>query len=300
MAALGGGVSERRGGALSSDALVTCIMNLARQRQSMMRRIARRVLPPPVREWLWARMTDREYSPPPGWVRFGHLRRVTPISREFGYERGQPVDRYYIDRFIASYAADIRGRVMEIADDNYSRRYGRDRVSQVEVLHVSGVDGPATIVADLTDAPKLASESFDCVILTQTLQFIYDVPAALATVHRILRPGGVVLATVPGIGQISRYDMERWGHFWSFTTLSAQRVFEAAFPHSEISVQAHGNVLAATAFLYGLASHEIGAAALDRTDPDYQVVITVRARRRVVRRGQATPGALTVTSIAGP
>jgi SAM-dependent methyltransferase len=154
----------------------------------------------------------------------------------------------------------------------------------VEVLHVTGADAAATIVADLTDAQCIESATFDCVILTQTLQFIYNVQAALATVARILRPGGVVLATVPGISQVSRYDMRRWGHYWSFTTLSARRLFETAFSRTHVSVESFGNVLTATSLLYGLASQEIGASALDQNDPDYQVIIAVRAVKPLVHQ----------------
>jgi len=71
--------------------------------------------------------------------------------------------------------------------------------------------------------------------------------------------------------------MQRWGHYWSFTTLSAQRLFETVFRRQYISVEAYGNVLAAVGFLHGLATHEIGARALDQTDQDYQLIISIRA-----------------------
>jgi SAM-dependent methyltransferase len=242
------------------------------------RAMARRVLPAPLRAWLWAGMTRTEYQPPPGWVRFGHLRRLVPLDAEFGFGRGLPVDRYYIERFLAVHAADVCGRVLEIADDTYARRFGGADVTGVDVLHVAG-NGKATIVADLADGHQIPSAHFDCVILTQTLQFIYDVRGALATVSRILRPGGVVLATMPGISQISRYDMERWGQFWSFTSLSARRLFETAFTNADVQIEAHGNVLAAVALLHGLATEEIGRRALDYCDPDYEVIITARAVR---------------------
>jgi hypothetical protein len=93
----------------------------------------------------------------------------------------------------------------------------------------------------------------------------------------MLRPGGVVLATMPGISQIVRYDMDRWGDYWRFTTLSARRIFECAFPGGDIGVEAHGNVLVAAAFLYGLSSRELRPEELERNDPDYEVLITVRA-----------------------
>jgi SAM-dependent methyltransferase len=129
----------------------------------------------------------------------------------------------------------------------------------------------------LTSADHIPSDTFDCVILTQTLQVIYDVPAALRTLYRILKPGGVALVTVAGISKISRYDMDRWGYYWSFTSRSVQRLFQDLFPPTHVRVEAHGNVLAAVAFLHGLATEELRQAELEAFDPDYEMLITVRA-----------------------
>jgi SAM-dependent methyltransferase len=214
----------------------------------------------------------------PKLIRFGSFRRLSPMSRVFGYDRGpQSIARYYIDSFIAEHSDDIRGHVLEIGDRTYTERLGADRVTQSEVLHLWPGNPVATIVADLTRADKIASDSFDCIILTQTLQFIYDFRGALRHVTRILKPGGVLLATMSGISQISRYDMDRWGEFWRFTTLSAQRLFEEFFPSDCIQIKPHGNVLAATALLQGLASRELRQEELDFDDRDYELMITVRA-----------------------
>jgi SAM-dependent methyltransferase len=230
-----------------------------------------------VRQWLAARTKGADAVPPVGWARFGSLRRVTPLSRDFGYDRGLPIDRYYIERFLAANASDIRGHVLEIADNTYTRRFGGDRVTKSDVLHVMEGHPGATLIGDVTRADHIPTGSFDCIILTQTLQVIYDVPAALRAVRRMLKPGGTVLASAPGISPISRYDMDRWGYFWAFTSLSARRLFEDVFPADQIRVEAHGNVLVATAFLYGLATEELQPAELDFRDPDYEVSITVRA-----------------------
>ena len=186
------------------------------------------------------------------------------------------MDRYYIEAFLARHAGDIRGRVLEVAEDTYTRRFGGERVMQSDVLHVWPDNPRATIIADLTHADHIPSESFDCVILTQTLQFIYDVRAAARTLYRILRPGGV-LATFPGICQIIRYDMDRWGDYWRLTSLAARRLFEEALPPAGVRVEAYGNVLAAIAFLHGLGAEELRREELDHRDPDYEVSITVRA-----------------------
>jgi SAM-dependent methyltransferase len=226
-------------------------------------------------------------GPAVGEVRFGSLRRVTPISTEWGYDRGLPIDRYYIEGFLARNAADVRGRVLEIGEDAYTRRFGGARVVRSDVLDVSAANERATFVADLTRADHVPSDSFDCVILTQTLQLIYDVRAALATVHRVLKPGGVVLASVPGITNISHTEWAgSW--YWAFTVFSARRLFEEVFPSGAVRAESHGNVLAACAFLYGLAVREMRPEELDHHDPDYEVSITIRAAKRA--DGAADPG----------
>jgi SAM-dependent methyltransferase len=246
--------------------------------RDMLKQAARRALPVPLYHWIQSRRLGPEYRPAVGKVSFGNLHRVTPVSRLFGYDRGQPVDRYYIEGFLARHAGDIRGRVLEIGDDAYTRRFGGDRVTKRDVLQVEEGHPGATVIADLTRADHIANDSFDCIILTQTLHLIYDVRAALATVHRILKPGGVLLATFPGISQKDRYE---WGKswYWGFTALSARRLFEEAFQAENLYIETHGNVLAAMAFLQGLALEELRKEELDYNDPDYEVTIAVRAKK---------------------
>lgn len=229
-----------------------------------------------LRRWILRRSADE--SIPVGAVDFGDLRRVNPVSRVFGYDRGLPVDRYYIERFLAEEAHSIRGRVLEIGDNHYTRRFGENRVTQSDVLHIHHGNPNATIVADLSDGKEIPSDSFDCVILTQTLHVIFDVRSALATLHRILKPGGILLATFPGISQIDHYEWaEQW--YWSFTTRSSRRLFGQVFSEDHIKIQAHGNVLTATAFLYGLATDELRRNELDYCDRDYELLITAKASK---------------------
>jgi hypothetical protein len=241
-------------------------------------RVVQRTLSLPLRRWLSAQWRGDSRRPPVGWVRFGHLRRSTPFNRRWGFDRGRPVDRYYIENFLARHAQDIRGHVLEIADATYTRQFGGDRVSRSDVLHLVEGNPEATIVADLTRADQIPTAAFDCIILTQTLLVIYDLRAAIATLYRILKPGGVVLVTVPGITQSSE-DTRQWGQYWSFTTLSIRRLFEEYFPAERIDVKAYGNVKAAAAFLYGLATEDLPQGELDFHDPDYELVITLKAAK---------------------
>ena len=203
------------------------------------------------------------------------------MSYVFGWDRGTPVDRYYIEGFLTESSSDVQGCVLEIADPAYTRRFGGARVTRSEVLHVQEGNSQATIVGDLTNGENLPSDTFDCIILTQTLVVIYDVRAALRTVFRILKPGGVLLMTVPGITYISREDMQNWGQYWSFTTRSTRNLLEEIAPDADIQVAAHGNVLATTAFLYGLAAEELRRRELDHRDPMYEFLITARVVKPV-------------------
>jgi SAM-dependent methyltransferase len=132
-------------------------------------------------------------------------------------------------------------------------------------------------VADLTDGTNLPSDTYDCVICIQTLLVIYDVKAAIQTIHRILKPGGTALVTVPGISQICRPDIDSWGDYWRFTTLSARRLFEEAFDPANVTVDSYGNILTASAHLYGLATEDMSRRQLDLHDPDFQVTIGIKA-----------------------
>jgi SAM-dependent methyltransferase len=219
----------------------------------------------------------------------GSLRRLRPFSDEFGYDRGLPVDRYDIEHFLARFAAHegyapgvIHGRVLEIGGREYADRFGTERSPggvRVDVLHGNPANPEATIVGSLTDPEVLPDAAFDCIICTQTLHVIFDVPAVLRTLHRGLAPGGVLLATMPGITRSCIPDRDQWGDWWRFTSLSARRLLEDTFPSEAVHVEAYGNVLTATAFLYGLAAHELRRAELDVRDPDYEVIIAVRAQK---------------------
>jgi SAM-dependent methyltransferase len=214
---------------------------------------------------------------PTDGVKFGELRRLTPISSIFGYDRGQPIDRYYIEQFLSAHTKDIKGRVLEFGDDSYTHSFGGDRVEHIDVLHARKGNPRASIVADLASADHIPSDIFDCVICTQVLMYIYEIEAAVRTLYRILKPEGVLLATFPGISQIARGDMQQWGEYWRFTTMCAERLFAEVFPPQGVSVVGHGNVFVGIAFLHGLAAEELAPEELDYNDPDYQVSITVRA-----------------------
>jgi SAM-dependent methyltransferase len=201
---------------------------------------------------------------------------LRPISPHFGYDRGKPVDRRYIEDFLSRHAADIKGRVLEVADNAYTLQYGGARVTHSDVLHVSPDDSRATLVGDLAQGEHLPSGAFDCIVLTQTLHLIFGIHKAIATLHRMLKPGGVLLITAPGVSSIDRGE---WGPswYWSLSPAALCRLLEERFDNERISVTAYGNVLAAISFLHGLAEHELSPAELEAYDPQYPMIVAARA-----------------------
>lgn len=218
----------------------------------------------------------KNYVPAPGKVNPGDLKRLTPFSFEFGYDRGGPVDRYYIENFLGRTATRIKGRTLEIGDNYYTTKFGGQNIRQSDILHVDETNPNATFVGDLSNAPFLPGNSFDCIVLTQTLHLIYDYKAAIQTCYRILKPGGCLLATVPGITPIDHGEWKKtW--YWSFTHAAMVKVFEESFPSKDVKVESFGNIFVATAFLYGMGLPEVDKKTLDHTDEHYPVIVTIEA-----------------------
>ncbi len=202
-----------------------------------------------------------------------------PVSRFFGEDRGTPIDRYYIDKYLTKHRHLINGTVLEIADSKYCEQYGTN-VSSYEILYINKDNPRATIIGDLTDPATLPHDKIDCFVCTQTFNFIYNFADAIRGAYQVLKPGGYLLATVSGPCQVSRYDMDRWGDYWRFTTLSAQKTFDAVFGKGNVEVDYYGNCLTAVSLIRGIAAEELKASDLDTKDPDYQVTITITARKQ--------------------
>ena len=230
----------------------------------------------PVKRILQVLGLRSNHPPMIGTVSLGDLKRIKPVSNQFGFDRGGAIDRYYIENFLQKENASIRGKVLEIGDNSYTTLYGGNKVTKSEVLHVNENNKNATIIGDISHAPQIPDNTLDCIILTQTLHLIYNFKDALQTCYRILKPGGTLLLTVPGITPI---DHGEWNSiwYWSFTDKSMTALTKELFRHETVEVNTFGNVRVASSFLYGLGLDEITSDILDYNDPHFQVIITVKA-----------------------
>jgi len=212
-------------------------------------------------------------------MRLGQIASEVPLSTNYGWDRGQPIDRLYIDQFLTRNASDIRGHVVEVGDDAYSRKYGAAQVNSQDVLSLHADNPLATIVGDIADPQTLPSARFDCLIATQVLQYVFDLRQAVQQIRRSLKPRGVALITVPAIAP---FYPEPWQDeedclYWRFSRHSLRRLLEGAFDRSKIDVTAHGNLYAATAFLHGAAQRDLSKRKLMQHRAGYAITITARA-----------------------
>jgi SAM-dependent methyltransferase len=202
-------------------------------------------------------------------------RSTAPMSAHWGFDRGTPIDRYFIERFVGEHRGDIRGDVLEVMDRRYTDAFGAD-VRVADVLDRDDRNPRATLVADLTRPETLPEGRYDCFVVTQTLQFTFELAAAVASIARVLRPAGVALVTAPSVSRIDR-SAGVGGDFWRFTAASARALFDARF--DDVEVRTYGNVLTCAAFLYGLASEELAERELDEHDELFPTLVAVRASR---------------------
>jgi SAM-dependent methyltransferase len=208
-------------------------------------------------------------------LRWGDLRRTEPFSRQFGYDRGTPIDRVYLDDFLGRHADDVRGAVLEVGEPHYTERFGGGRVASTDVVDVDPNNPRATLVGDLADPATLPAARFDCVVLTQTLQFVDDPAAALANAWGALAPRGALLVAVP---TISKLDTDYPRDLWRWTVAGLEELLRRACPGGEVEVTGYGNALASVAFLMGLAAEELRPDELAAHDPELALVACGRVR----------------------
>ena len=186
--------------------------------------------------------------------------------------RGAPVDRHYIGLFLEKYKNDIRGACLEIRDNRYGRQYA-DRIDKLDILDIDADNQEANLYGDLRKLDKIPDNVYDCLILTQVLQYIDDLPSALKECRRILRPDGVLLLTVPAMSRLDPKTPE----YWRFTPNGLTRLLDPVFGREKTAVKVYGNVLTGLGFWVGQAAEEFSNKKLDYQDQMFPIVVAARA-----------------------
>jgi SAM-dependent methyltransferase len=205
-----------------------------------------------------------------GLPRWGNLRRTVPFSALYGFERGTPLDRYYLHRFLSAHADRITGAVLEVQTNSYTERFGRN-VTRSDTFDIVPGFRPTYLcdIAHCTDV--IPGGTYDCVLLPNTLPHFLELDLALAQIARVVRPGGTILASAAGLLPLAGDVPE----YWRFSPDGWREKLASAWPCATLEVAGHGNCLAAVAAQMGLALEELSDAELDVHDPRYPVLTTI-------------------------
>ena len=198
------------------------------------------------------------------------IKSVTPLSRKFGLDRGTPIDRYYIDKFIQNNQKDIKGVCLEIGDDRYISKYGKF-VTCTDVLDVVKRE-KVTILGDLRNIPHVPSDTYNCIILTQVLGMIDDLDSTISELYRILKKGGVLLITTSALSPCIDYELS----FWRFTVASLKYLLLKKFDKRKVTVSSFGNALTSQVFYVGGVQEDLEKGQLDYSDKYFPTIIAAR------------------------
>lgn len=201
-----------------------------------------------------------------------------PLSQWYGFDRGIPLDRYYIENFINDNKASIQGTCLELLNDNYILKFGENRVSNKIILDIDKNNKNANLISDLRNLKELKDNTVDCIILTQVLQFIDDTNSAISECYRILKPNGILLATLPSISRIDDTSGVN-GDYWRFTMASAQFLFEKKFRKENLKINSLGNAKIGIYFYAGLSQEDTSIKLLSKNDENFPLIICVRATK---------------------
>lgn len=202
-----------------------------------------------------------------------------PISLQFGTERGTPVDRYYIEQFLKKYSSLIRGDVLEIEDNTYTKQFGKDKVDHAIVMDVSSNDSSISFCANLETGEGIRDEIADCFILTQTLMYLFDVKKAAHNIGRLLKKGGFALITCSGISQNSRRCMDNYGCYFNFNANVFNQMFREEPSLSVVETGSYGNVKTVSAHINGLCHEDLKKEDYQCNDKYYPLIVYAVVRK---------------------
>lgn len=230
----------------------------------------KKILSPSARKWL-----RRQYNPVSSYFFSSSTK---PLSEWHGFDRGTPLDRFYIEGFLEKNKHLIHGTCLEIFDDTYTKRFGETRVAKADILDIESSNTNATIIADLRNMPQIADNSYDTIILTQVFQFIDAPEAALRECYRILKPGGHILATLPCLSRMDRISGID-ADYWRFTKAGTKVLFEKAFEPSKLRIESCGNVRSGILSWIGASVEDASRHILEKNDAQFPLLINVVAEK---------------------
>lgn len=156
-----------------------------------------------------------------------------------------------------------------------------------------------TWIADLTSMPLVPSNRYDAAVCHQVLEHVPDPAAAVAELHRVIKPGGFLVISVPHLSRQHELPHD----YFRFTPAGLKRLLSDA-GYQSISVQTYGGV-------FTFMHHQFSTLLLELTAVFYPVhvlclvlnspfsVLTATLDRLLDRRGLLANGIVAVACKTG-
>lgn len=213
-------------------------------------------------------------------LRCMQFRRLRPLGE--GRQAGTPIVRHYWARFLEEHRRDLRGRALEIGTTATIRRYGGAAIGRAEAIDLTAHSSEVTVVADLSRADDVPSDSYDCFVNQFTMHVIHDVEAALYHSVRILKPGGVLLVNFPCVEYCFPQGLDMgtgaplFVHWW-FTPIQVENLLRRlALEGCDYQLRLYGNLFARIAYQLNVPAEELTASELVHSDPGHPLLICAR------------------------
>jgi SAM-dependent methyltransferase len=214
-------------------------------------------------------------------LRCARFRRLRPLAD--GRQQGVPIVRHYWGEFLVKHGDDIRGRALEVGTTETIRRFGGSALTGADAIDIAAHAPDVTVVADLTAADAVASDTYDCFLNQFTMHLIYDLDSALYHSLRIVKPGGTLLVNFPSVEYLFEKGLDMGTGaslfvFWQFTPLQVENLLRrAGLGEGDFDVELYGNLFTRVAYQMNVPAQELTRAELDYRDGGHPLLICVRA-----------------------
>lgn len=209
----------------------------------------------------------------PGSIDFGALSPGHPLCPFFGFLRGTPIDRHYLDAFVREFRSRIVGRTLEIGGTPETRT--RHRLTRVTRFLTVDADpaSQANYVGDVHTSTLFPRARFDTILAFNVLEHCRDPGRVVRNVRAWLKPGGAFLCMVPNAQRIHQVPKDYWRPLPDALEFLTREFGERQF-------RMYGNLTTTIASLAGASFEDVPPSYFQWHDERYPVATCVVATNR--------------------
>lgn len=207
---------------------------------------------------------------PFGAIEYSDFKRYAPLCHDYGYSRGTPIDRYYLEQFIREIRSYVVGYTLEIGGSRENQYlYGFTNAMSYKTMDMHQKP-EVDITGDIHDPNSLGSNSFDSIILFNVLEHCEKPWIVVENIYNWLTKRGSVFCMVPNSQRIHRDPKD----YWRILPDGMRSLF-AKFPIKQLYL--YGNPITTIATMMGVAAEELSSEELNSFNSEYLVATCIYA-----------------------